>query len=303
MSEGEPRVLVSTEWLAERLDDPTVAVVDMRWREDGSAAARYEAAHVPGAVRLDWSSDIVEPSERAAFMLARPARFAEAMEARGIGDDTLVVAYADRHGSGPFRLWWAFRMYGHDTARILDGGLEAWLAEGRPVEPGPPPQPALEKAGWTPGPPLDPAERATAEDVLAARDRTGIAVIDARLPDQFRGEVVWFETGSIAAGDDGVARTPRGDIRAGRVPWAVNVPWASLYRDDGRLKSPSDLRAVLDAAGVPRDVPRAITYCGVGISASALLFALHQAGVPSVSLYDASWDEWGRLPGAPVARG
>jgi thiosulfate/3-mercaptopyruvate sulfurtransferase len=222
------------------------------------------------------------------------------MASRGVGDRTTVVAYADRGGSGPFRLWWAFRVYGHDTVRILDGGMEWWIAQGRPVESGPgsTPTPAV----WHPGPPLDPRPVATAADVLAAGRGEPVAVLDSRPTEQFRGDAVWFETGPVAADRDGVARTPRGDLIAGRVPWATNVPWSSLYGPDGRLRTTEDLRALFGRAGVEPG-SRAVAYCGVGISASALLFALRLAGIDDVSLYDGSWDEWGRLDGVPIARG
>jgi thiosulfate/3-mercaptopyruvate sulfurtransferase len=291
-------VLVSTEWLAGHAGDPEVVVVDMRWRDDGSGERRYRAGHIPGAVYLDWSRHIVDPDHPIAFMLAPPERFAAALAERGIRDDSVVVAYADQHGSGPFRLWWACRLYGHeDQVRILDGGWRKWVAEGRPVEAAePPPRPA----SWTAhhGPNLV----ATAEDVKAARERDDVVVLDSRPPEQFRGEAVWFETGPIAAGPDGIARTPRGPLRAGRVPWARNVPAAELYHPDHTFKSPDELRALFEQAGVP-PVTEAITHCGVGISASALLYAAHRAGIVDVKLYDASWEEWGRDPSAPIARG
>jgi len=115
-------VLVDPEWLEPRLGGPDLAVLDMRWRGDGSGRALWEAGHVPGAAHVDWSVDIVDPDAEFAFMLAPPGEFARAMERAGVGDDATVVAYADEHGSGPFRLWWAFRVYGHDGVRILDGG-------------------------------------------------------------------------------------------------------------------------------------------------------------------------------------
>ena len=293
--------LVSPSWVAEHLDDPGVVVLDMRWRESRGTAELFEREHIPRSRPLDWSADIVDPDHPAAFMLARPDAFAEAMAARGIGDDTTVVAYADHRGSGPFRLWWAFRRYGHDTVCVLDGGLDEWRASGGALEDGPPGP--VERRTWTPGPPLDVGTVATADDVRHAADPDAATlVLDSRSPDQFRGDRVWFETGPVEASDDGIAHTPRGDLRAGRVPWARNVPWAGLYGTDGRLLSPEDLRTRFRAAGVEPD-SRVIAYCGVGISASALLFALRRAGVRDVALYDGSWDEWGRLEDAPVARG
>jgi len=291
-------MLVSTAWLAEHLDDPSVVAVDLRWREDRSGRARYEAGHVPGAVYLDWSVDLVDPEHRFAFMLAPPERLARRLGAAGIGDGSTVVAYADDHGSGPHRLWWASRMHGHDDVVVLDGGFDRWQAEHRPVQPGVAVRP---QAVWTPGPAVA-GGVATAEDVAAAADDPHSVVLDSRPGAQFRGEAVWFETGPVPAGPDGVAHTPRGDLRAGRVPWARNVPAEDLYHEDFTLKSPGELRELFGAQGVS-ERSAAITYCGVGISASALAFALTVAGVRDVRVYDASWDEWGRGSGRPVARG
>ena len=252
--------------------------MDLRWRDDGSARARYETGHVPGAVFCDWTTDLVDPDDRRAFMLAPPPRFAATMQRLGIGDRTIVVAYADEHGSGPFRLWWACRVYGHDQVRVLDGGLERWV----PTATGSSAGPRLRSvAGGGPsgrgprgrGEPLV----ASADDVAAAEGDPSVLVLDSRPPEQFRGEAVWFETGPVVADADGVARTPRGDLRAGHVPWARSVPADALYRADGTLRPPADLRSLFADAGV-RDGMRVITYCGVGISASALLYALDARG-------------------------
>lgn len=292
-------MLVSTEWLAAHLDDPGLVVVDLRWRQDGSGRARYEAGHVPGARFLDWTTDIVDPEHPVAFMLAPAERFGAALERLGIGDDSTVVAYADDHGSGPYRLWWGCRVYGHDIVRVLDGAFEKWTAEGRPLSSGPASEPRA-GARFVPGAGSTQLV-ARAEDVAAAAGDPRTVVLDSRPAEQYRGQAVWFETGAIAAADNGIADTPRGPLRAGHVPWAGNVPAASLYRPDFTMKHPAELRELLGAAGVT-DGCRAITYCGVGISASALLFALDRAGVTDAALYDASWEEWGRDPARPVAR-
>jgi thiosulfate/3-mercaptopyruvate sulfurtransferase len=290
-------VLVSTEWLAEHLDDPDLVVADMRWRESGRGPELYRKGHIPGAVHLDWSTDLADPEGSVAFMLAGPDRFARAMAERGIGDETSLVAYSDQMGSGPYRLWWACRAYGHDNVRVLDGGWDKWVAEGRPLSTDPPrPRPA---GKWAARP--DAGLVATAEEVAAGTQEGSVAVLDSRAPEQYRGEFVWFETGQVAAGPDGIARTARGECRAGHIPGAVNVPYASLYRADLTMKGSDELRALLAEAGVG-PTRKVITYCGCGISASALLFAITLAGVRDAALYDGSWEEWGRDSSLPVAR-
>ena len=290
-------MLVETEWLAAHLQDPDVVVVDMRWREDGSARLLYEQGHIPGAVFIDWASDLVDPDHRVAFMMASPTRFASVMARNGIGEDSIVVAYADEMGSGPFRLWLGSRRYGLENVRVLDGGLSRWIARGGPLSKETPRRAA---GRWTPreGEPV----LATADEVQAGALDPGVVVLDSRPPEQFRGEAVWFETGPVVADADGIARTPRGALRAGRVPWARNVPVTTLYRPDGTMKAPQELRSLFAEAGVGPDT-KVITYCGVAISASGLAFGLHLAGVRDVAVYEASWEEWGRDPDRPVARG
>jgi len=291
-------VLVSPSWLAARLDDPAVVVLDMRWDEDGRGRSRYEEAHIAGARFLDWATDLVDPDNRIAFMLAPPERFRTQLERRGISDDSVVVAYADAGHSGPFRLWWGCRAYGHDgQVRILDGGVDAWLAVGYPLTAE---VPVPTPGSWTPT--ARPGVVATAAEVAAAADDPEAIVLDSREPAKFRGDTVWFETGEIVAEADGIAHTPRGDLRAGHVPWARSVPWSLLYRDDSTMKSPNELRELFDEVGATAE-KRVVAYCGVGISASALVYALGRAGIEDTALYDAGWDEWGRDPRRPVARG
>jgi len=291
-------VLVTPAWLSDHLGDPDLVVLDLRWDEEGRGRARYEKGHVTGARFLDWATDLVDPDHPVAFMLASPERFAAQLERCGISDDSVVVAYADAGHSGPFRLWWGCRAYGHGSqVLILDGGLEAWLAESRPLSAE---APSSSAARWSPLP--APTATATADEVAAAEHDPGAAVLDSRETAKFTGETVWFETGEIAADAAGVAHTPRGALRAGRVPWARSVPWRSLYRDDLTMKMPDDLRDLFAAVDV-RPGTRTIAYCGVGISAAALVYALERAGIEGAALYDAGWDEWGRDPARPVARG
>jgi len=291
-------MLVTPAWLEEHLADTGLVVVDMRWDEGGTGRARYDEGHVEGARFLDWATDLVDPDHAVAFMLAPPMRFAAALERCGISDSTEIVAYADAGHSGPFRLWWGCRAYGHlDQVRILDGGLDAWVAGSRPLTAD---VPDVDPGRWTPS--FAPTVVAGMAEVVAAETDDRIVVLDSREPAKFRGDVVWFETGEVASGPDGIARTPRGELRSGRIPWARSVPWAALYRDDGTMKSPDELRDVFAEVGATPE-RRAITYCGVGISASALLYALDRAGITEAALYDGSWEEWARSEDLPVARG
>jgi thiosulfate/3-mercaptopyruvate sulfurtransferase len=291
-------LLVTPAWLADHLDDPAVVVVDLQWYHEGSGRARYDAGHIPGAVHVDWSVDLVEPGAPVAFTLASPERFARVMEALGIGDESVVVGYAAQLGSGPHRLWWASRVYGHDGVRVLDGGLERWVAEGRPLSTDPPAPRGPVR--WTPRE-TDRRWLATLRDVVSVSEHAGGRVLDSRPRRQFVGAAVWYEAGPVEAEPDGIARTPRGELRAGHIPGAVNVPSDELYLPNGTMKDPVDLRALFASLGVGPE-SEAVTYCGCGISASALLFALTLAGFDRARLYDASWEEWGRDPALPVAR-
>ena len=271
-------MLVSTGWLAARLGDPALVVVDMRWRESASGRELYDRGHIPGAVYLDWSTDLVDPDAAIAFMLAPPERFAAVMARCGIGRETTVVAYADRMGNGPFRLWWGSRVYGHDDVRVLDGGFDKWMAEGQPTESGPARgyPPATFKAAPRPGFFVD--KRA----VLAATKERGTVIVNALGPQFHKG------------------LDPSRYGRPGRVPGSVNVPAATLVNAAGKdFTALVDAEAKFAAQGVTRD-KRVICYCGGGISATIDLFLLHQLGHAALTLYDGSMGEWAKDPSLPI---
>jgi thiosulfate/3-mercaptopyruvate sulfurtransferase len=285
-----PGSLVTTEWLAEHLDDPRVRVVDIRGavttedlgggRQKASYAGapeRYAVGHIPGAVFVDWTKDIIDPDADVKAQIASPERFASTMKRLGVGDDSAVVVVDDTGGHLATRLWWALRYYGHAAVAALDGGFFRWVREGRPVI-----REVAEIPAATFTPRVRPELRATLDEVRSQLGGVERQLLDAR--------------------DDGMysGATQRGS-RGGHIPGAVNLPAASLMREDGGWRSPHEIRAAASEAGVALDRP-VTAYCNGGVTATQLLFGLHLAGMPLGVLrnYDGSWNEWGERDDVPV---
>jgi thiosulfate/3-mercaptopyruvate sulfurtransferase len=274
--------LVSTDWLAERLDDPKTVAVDGSWYlpdagRDGEA--EFLQRHIPGAVFFDINA-VADRSTGLPHMLPSPEQFSAAASALGIGSDMTVVAY---DGAGLFsaaRVWWTFRTMGAKQVFVLDGGLPQWLAEGRPVESGPARrQPARFTAT------LDAAAAKNADAIAKGLDAGAFQVLDARSAARFRGE----------------APEPRPGLASGHIPGSLNLPFQQVLDADGRLAAEAELRRAFEAAGVDLEKP-VVATCGSGVSAAILALALEGLGRPAAGLYDASWAEWG-AGGRPVATG
>jgi len=282
------RLLAETGWLAEHLADPSIRIVDIRGiirppdaphpHYFGNRTA-YLEAHIPGAVFVDWTADIVEPGAPVKMTLASPARFAALMGRLGIGDEHTVVVYEDGAGHIAARLWWALNYYGHPAVKLLNGGFRKWIAEGRPVTAE---VPHHQPAAFIPG--IQPGWRAGSPEVRAAIGDPSVVLIDLRSPPEFHGEI------------------GRGD-RKGRIPGARNIPTATLVSGEHKtLNSEADLRQVFEATGVTFD-KRAITYCNAGVSAALGLFALKLIGHPAAANFAGSWYEWERDPQNPIEIG
>lgn len=276
--------LVSTEWLARRIGTPTLRIVDASWylpNDPRIAAAEYATAHIPGAVffDLDASSDHTTPLPH---MLPTARTFAVRMSALGLSDTDDIVVY---DGSGTnlsaARAWWMFRVFGHRSTAVLDGGFGAWRAEGRPLESG-----IVARTPGTFTARLD-ATRVRSLDAMRANVETHREqVIDARSAGRFAG----------------TAPEPRPGLRGGHIPGSRNLPYTELVMPNGTMRSPADLRLMFDAIGT--DLGRSIVVsCGSGTSACSLALALDLLGAPNVSVYDGSWTEWASRTDTPVEIG
>ena len=292
--------LVDAAWLAANLDAPGLRIIDSRWRGDGSANLLYQSGHIPGAVHLDWQTDLSYVRYGVDYLLLPPIRFTALMSSLGLGDDTRVIAYADQDYSGAARLWWALRYYGHNQVGVLNGGMDHWLAAGFPVETKTPiPAPVI----FTPHPqPALLAKLPEIEAAIANPDRP-VRLINTRPPEQFAGQAVWTPNGSLYLPQDldWVAVKGR-PMRGGHLPGAVHLVSSSLLDPlTWTFLEPDEILTRTQDLGIKPE-ERVITYCGCGLSASLGLFALHLAGFKDLALYDGSWEEWGRDPDKPIER-
>lgn len=275
--------LVTTAWLAERLGRDDVQVLDGSWwmpAEGREPRAEYLEAHIPGAVFFDIDA-IADHSVDLPHMLPTPAAFADAIGKLGLRRDATIVAYDTYGVRAAARVWWTLRTMGFDKVVVLDGGLRVWRAEGRPLESG---EVALPPSVVIPA--FRP-ELVRDLDAVAAIIKAGSAtIVDARGAARFRAE----------------APEPRPGLRSGHMPGARNVPMDTLLDADGRLKSPDDLKALFQSAGVDMAGP-IVTTCGSGLTAAVLALALARLGRTDVAVYDGSWTEWGGRPDVPVLSG
>ncbi|MEO7743806.1 MAG: sulfurtransferase [Usitatibacter sp.] len=277
-------MLITTEQLAGHLDDPEWVVIDTRHELMDPVKGRkaYEAGHIPGAHFMSVDEDLsgAKTGKTGRHPLPDLATFAARVNELGIGPETQVVVYDDAGGTFAVRLWWMLRWLGHGRVSLLDGGLPLWVQEGRPTSA---PVPQARKGSFVPKPRLG----ATVDVHFVARHRgdATVKLIDARTGERFRGE-----------------QEPIDPV-AGHVPGAVNRFWKQNLLQDGRFKTPSQLRAeyrdFLDGA----DPHRAVHMCGSGVTACHNIFAMELAGLPGGRLYPGSWSEWCADPSRPAAKG
>lgn len=276
---AHPERLVSTEWLAERLDQPGLVVV-----ESDEDVLLYETGHIPGAVKIDWHLDLNDPVMRDYI---DPEQFAALLGSKGIARDTTVVIYGDKNNWWAAYALWVFTLFGHEDVRLLDGGRDLWIAEGRPIttaapEVTPVEYPVVERD--------DARIRAFKEDVLA---HFGNPLIDVRSPEEYSGE----RTTAPAYPEESA-------LRAGHIPTAASVPWGRAAAADGTFKSREELDAIYRGEAGLTDGDEIIAYCRIGERSSHTWFVLtHLLGFEGVRNYDGSWTEWGSAVRAPIVTG
>lgn len=289
MTQLDTRLLIETNALADRLDDATLRLLDctvvLEAGPDGvsieSGRAGWETAHIPGAGFLDLLGELADPTSRFHFMLPPSEQFAEVMSAHGVEDGTHVVLYDSRGGMWAARVWWMLRAYGFDEAAVLNGGWTKWTLEGRPTSSAPP-------------------HHARAR--FQTRPRAGVFVDKDAVLAAISNETACLLNGLSADQHRGTGPTVSGG-RPGRIPTSRSMPALELVDPDTHVYlTAAELRSRLESVGA-MDADSVITYCGGGIAASGVAFALKLVGRENVSVYDASLEEWATDPSLPIETG
>jgi len=278
---AHPEALVETDWLAQNLNDPGIRIV-----ESNEDVLLYDTGHIPNAVHIDWRRDLQDPLVRDYIS---PKAFAELCARNGISPETTVIFYGDKSNWWACYALWAFRLFGHNKVKILNGGRDKWVAEKRPltrdkvtVKPANYPAPAKR---------LDAEVRAFYEDALAF-SQGNKPLIDVRSPGEFKGEVTHMPE-----------YPQEGVLRGGHIPGAKSVPWKTAVKDDGTFKSAEELSKIyLEGCQLTPDKD-VVAYCRIGERSSHTWFVLsYLLGLKKVRNYDGSWTEWGNRVRAPIER-
>ncbi len=284
MSYANPDAIVSTDWLAKHLDAPDVRVVDGSWHmpaANRNPRTEYEEQHIPGAVFFDID-EIADTESRLPHMLPSPEKFASRVRKLGLGDGNRIVVYDTNGFAAAARVWWMFRVFGHEDVAVLDGGLAKWLGEGRPVT----------------------------ADTTIPQERHFTARVNTFLVreyDQVRANIATgreqFVDARAVGRFEGSEPEPWPGLSSGHVPGSVNLPFAGILDNENKTMLPADeIRQAFEGAGVDLDRP-IVTSCGSGVTACILSLGLYLIGRTDVPVFDGSWTEWASDPESPVETG
>ena len=276
---ARPEALVSTQWVADHLNDPNLRLV-----ESNEDILLYDTGHIPGAVKIDWFGELNDPVIRD-YLDAD--HFAKLLAAKGISPTTTVIFYGDKNNWWAAYAFWVFQLFGHTNAKIMNGGRKKWIDEGRPLTTEVPTYPAVNY----PVPTRDDSRIRAFRAEVRQHVESGGTLVDVRSPAEYSGELLHM------------ADYPQeGALRGGHIPGASNIPWAKAANEDGTFKSAEELQALYAGEGV-RPEQEVIAYCRIGERSSHTWFVLtYLLGYPKVRNYDGSWTEWGNLVGAPIER-
>ena len=275
---ANPEVLVDTDWVAAHLDDPQVRLL-----ESNEDVLLYETGHIPGALKLDWVGDLNDPVVRDYL---DKSHFEALMSRLGIANDTTVVFYGDKNNWWATYALWVFKLFGHEDARILNGGRKKWIDEGRPLTTKVPQYP----------PTVYRAKERNDAEIRAFRDEVlnslgKVALVDVRSPDEYTGKKLHMPE-----------YPQEGALRGGHIPTAQNIPWGQAANEDGTFKSREQLEQLYGGKGITPDKD-VIAYCRIGERSSHTWFVLkYLLGYNNVRNYDGSWTEWGNTVGVPIER-
>jgi len=278
---SQPDALVSTDWVADHLNDSNVRLV-----ESNEDPLLYSSGHIPGAVEVDWTRDLNDPLRR--DYLGREG-FQSLMRRIGVGPDTTIVLYGDKNNWWATYALWVFRLFGHQKAKIMDGGRIKWVKEGRPLTQDVPSYPATDYEA----PERDDKTIRAFRDQVLEHLESNRPLIDVRSPDEYTGKKLHMPE-----------YPNEGALRGGHIPGAANIPWArAVNPDDGTFKTADELRSLYEGEAKVKPDDDVIVYCRIGERSSHTWFVLtHLLGYPKVRNYDGSWTEWGNLVGVPIER-
>lgn len=276
---AKPEVLVSTQWVADHLDDPNIRIL-----ESNEDVLLYDTGHIPGAVKIDWMDELNDPLVR--DYLDKEG-FEKLMSEKGISNDTMVVFYGDKNNWWATYAFWVFQLFGHTNAKVMNGGRAKWIEEDRPLTKE---VPNITPTTYTAPERDDTVIRAFMKDTLAHVEKNG-TLVDVRSPGEYSGELLHMPD-----------YPQEGSLRGGHIQGARNIPWAKAANPDGTFKSYEELKELYESEGVTPDKD-IVAYCRIGERSSHTWFVLtYLLGYPNVRNYDGSWTEWGNAVGLPIER-